>query len=442
MSTALAIASVTHVLKDLLNDGIINNDVPGMVGGNVVVSALPPDRIETGTTSGASQLNLYMYQATPNPGWRNQGLPSHNSGGARISNPPLALDLHYLLTAYGAEELHHEILLGYGMQLLHETPVLVREAIRRSLGPPTALNASGLPAHLSALSSSELADQIEQIKISPEIMNTEEISRLWTAFGAKYRPNAAYKVTVVIIESRKSTQSALPVRERNIYVIPFRQPAIEKISSRAAPAAPIVENQKILPGYILVLSGRELQGDLVSVHIDGIEITSVAIELSDTQISFPLPADLQAGIHGVQVVHQILMGSPPLPHQGVSSNVQAFVLSPNLAAFQATNVVVDGNGLRSALIVLTVIPLIRETQQVVLLLNELTAVAGAVPLAYSFQVPTRTLLSPPGPAEEIVIPVTGVAAGTYLLRIQVDGAESPLLLDAAFRYHAPQITIP
>lgn len=350
MSTALAIASVTQVLKDLLNNGIIDQDVSGTVGGNVVVTALPPDRIETGANLESSQLNLFMYLATPNSGWRNQGLPSHSSGGERISNPPLALDLHYLLTAYGAEELHHEILLGYGMQLLHETPVLVRDAIRRSLAPPSTLPGADLPVNLRALSTSELADQIELIKITPEVMNTEEISRLWTAFGAKYRPNAAYKVTVVLIESRKSTKSALPVRERNIYVIPFRQPTIEKISSQAAPGSPIVENQKILSGYNLVLLGRKLQGDLVTVNIDGIEITPAASDLTDAQISIPLPADLQAGIHGVQVVHKILMGSPPWPHQGVSSNVQAFVLNPNLAAIQVTNVVVNGSGLRAALI--------------------------------------------------------------------------------------------
>src|SRR4051794_27104830 len=126
MSSALAIASVTAVLKDLLNNGIIDRDLVSALGG-VTVTALPPDRIDTSANNRQSQLNLFLYQVTPNAEWRN----------AKNSSAPLALDLHYLLTAYGASEFHGEILLGYGMQLLHETPILPIEAIRRALAPPT-----------------------------------------------------------------------------------------------------------------------------------------------------------------------------------------------------------------------------------------------------------------------------------------------------------------
>src|SRR5579871_6638942 len=133
MSTALAIASVTYVLKDLLNNGIIDADVSSSVAGDIKVTALPPDRIDATADNEQNQLNLFMYQATPNQGWRNEGYPRLDSQGNRIGNPPLALDLHYLLTAYSVSELHSEILLGYGMQLLHEMPVLIRDDIRTSL---------------------------------------------------------------------------------------------------------------------------------------------------------------------------------------------------------------------------------------------------------------------------------------------------------------------
>lgn len=443
MSTALAIASVTQVLKDLLNNGLIDHDVTGAIGGNVTVSALPPDRIDTGETKESSQLNLFMYQATFNSGWRNQGLPSHNSRGERIQNPPLALDLHYLLTAYGSAELHHEILLGYGMQLLHETPVLVRDAIRRSLALPTTVNGTGLPANLTALSTSELAEQIEQIKITPETMNTEEMSRLWTAFGAKYRPNAAYRVTVVLIESRKSAKTALPVQERIIYVIPFKGATIEKISSKATLNAVVVENQKILSGYFLLISGGELKGEIVTVNINGSEIVPAATDITDTQITIQLPNNLQSGIHGVQVIHKIAMGSPPLPHQSASSNVQAFVLSPSIIEpINVENPQGSGNALRSADIKLTVDPAIKETQRIILLLNEFQAPAGEIPMAYSFPAPVITPHNPPLLLNDITIPVSGVKAGIYLVRIQVDGAESPLQVDAAFNYNAPRVTMP
>ena len=99
MSNALAIAGVTAVLRDLLNDGLINHDVSGVLGSSVTVSALPPDRVVPASGTEASQLNLFLYQVTPNPGWRNDGLPSRDATGRlRLSNPPLALDLHYLLS--------------------------------------------------------------------------------------------------------------------------------------------------------------------------------------------------------------------------------------------------------------------------------------------------------------------------------------------------------
>src|SRR3712207_763671 len=123
MSNALAIASVTAVLKDLLDNALIDDSISATVGGPVTVDTLAPDRIETGEEEKA-QLNLFLYHVMPNPAWRNVGLPSRDGNGGRLTNPPLALDLYYLLTAYGQQDFHAEILLGYAMQVLHETPVL------------------------------------------------------------------------------------------------------------------------------------------------------------------------------------------------------------------------------------------------------------------------------------------------------------------------------
>ena len=69
MSNALGIAAVTAVLRDLLNNGLIDASV-----GDVTVSAQAPDRIET-DNGDLTQLNLFLYQVTPNQGWRNVGLP-------------------------------------------------------------------------------------------------------------------------------------------------------------------------------------------------------------------------------------------------------------------------------------------------------------------------------------------------------------------------------
>jgi hypothetical protein len=449
MSSALAIASVTAVLRDLLNNGLIDHDVSSTLG-NVTVSTLSPDRVDPANQNQQSQLNLFLYQVTPNASWRNVGLPSRNGNGERISNPPLALNLHYLLTAYGALDLHAEILLGYGMQLLHETPVLTRNAIRTALAPPSQVIGGGnLPPQMRALFTSELAEQVEQIKIVPETPNTEEISRLWSALGAHYRPTAAYQVSVVLIESKQSTKSALPVRARNIYVTPFNQPVIEEIKSQATTADPIVSNQPILAGHNLVIAGRGLRADDVRVNIGGVERKPAESDITDTQIISAIPAELQAGVQGVQVIHRKLMGTPLVAHRGVESNLEAFVLRPSIDPLNIVFIAEPGNPAISGTVTVSVNPPVGDEQRVVLLLNQLVPVSSPPSEmkseAYSFVAPSRTPVSPPaeppGSSQSVAIPVRGVKAGTYLVRLQVDGAESVLEADTNGRFNSPQVTI-
>jgi hypothetical protein len=457
VSTALAIASVSAVLRDLLNNGVIDHNLSFVVGSDVIVSALPPDRIDAIDANPAdrrSRLNLFLYQVTPNASWRNAELPSRNGSGERISNPPLALDLHYLLTAYGAEEMHAEILLGYGMQLLHETPVLTRAAIRTALAPPATVPAGGdLPAAMRNLFTSQLAEQVEQIKIVPEALTTEEVSRMWSAFQAKYRPSTAYHVSVVLIESRRAARSALPVRQRNVYVVPFRRPLIEAVLSQRQAGDPILPepDQPILDGYNLVLRGQQLRGEETRLNVGGIEVTPADADVTDTQIIAPLPAGLAAGVQGVQVIQRIPMGLPPVPHRGVESNLAAFVLHPQITApISLANIQTASDGTRSADATLTVAPPVGAMQRVILLLNEFQPVLLSPPAgrarAYSFVAPPRLSLQspppgPPPPQTAITIPISGVVPGAYLVRVQVDGAESPLGVNSSGRFDSPQVTI-
>ena len=395
MSNALAIASVSAVLKDLLNNAAIDHQLSNVVG-EVKVSALPPDRVLVEGTPETSRINLFMYQVTPNQGWRNVDLPSRDSSGERTASPPLALDLHYLVSAYGASEFHAEILLGYAAQLLHETPVLTRDAIRRTLAPASPVT-SVLPPPLDTLTASELADQVEQIRVTPETMSLEEISRLWGAIQSHYRPTAAYQASVVLIESRRSVRSALPVADdmRRIYVIPFRQPVIEGVVNADGDLAPIAA------GAILAIRGRELAGEGTLVNLDGIEVTPAAADLTPEQIALPLtsplPAGLLAGVKGVQVIHRIKMGDPETDHRGTESNVAAFVLRPtitngpvigagDIVGMTSSTELVDGVTvqLRAGSLRLDFDPNVGKEQRVTLFLNQLNAGPGSGP------VPTRS----------------------------------------------------
>ena len=194
MTSALALASVTAVLKDVLENGLARAGVTSKIGGDTSVSALPPDRVSAGADEKA-QLNLYLYAVTANTKMRFDRNPT--ATGPR----PLALDLHYLLTAYGAQDFQTEILLGHALQLLHDTPVLERERIRRTIDSLSHTKDRRVVAPaLAALAASDLADRVDRLEILPEFLGNEEMSRLWSALQAKYRPSATYKVSTVVID--------------------------------------------------------------------------------------------------------------------------------------------------------------------------------------------------------------------------------------------------
>ncbi len=423
MSNALAIAAVTAVLKDLLENGLVSDSITTSVG-DVIVTALPPDRISVGTDERA-QLNLFLYQVSQNRNadWVSRELRQHSPrlmGEPRSTNPPLALDLHYLLTAYGAKDFQAELLLGYAMQLLHEMPVLTRDLIHTALKNVSTVNTSSILSQaLAAVSVSDLADQVGQIKISPEFFNMEETSKLWSALQTHYRPSAAYQASMVLIDSRSSNK---PV---DSYLMPFPTPLIEQV------IAPAEVGQLIVAGSTLVIRGKRLRGDLTRIRLGGIDTLLVPQDVQETQISLPLSPNLYAGVQSVQVVHT-MMGTLNMPYRQFESNVAAFVLHPRIAA-SVERVQGSGNDLCSANIAVKFNPKVGKEQRVVLLLNEVSS-GGA--LAYSFAVQPRS-----EDTDAIAIHIKDVKAGTYFVRVQVDGAQSLLSINQSGEYDSPQVFI-
>jgi hypothetical protein len=421
VSSALAIAGVTAVLRDLLNNGLIDHSVSGTLGNAVTVSALPPDRIIPSNGVEPTQLNLFLYHVTPNQGWRNERLPSRDGAGrTRLSNPPLALDLHYLLSAYGAEDLHGEILLGYAMQLLHETPVLRRSAINTALNPSPLLGAA-LPPALQALAECGLADQLEQIKITPEYLNTEEVSKLWTAVQSHYRPTAAYVATVVLIESTLPSRAALPVLSRAVVVEPSLVaplPTIQSVVPRSLQSAATL-------GGVVDINGHHLDGTGVTVLLtnDRFQIEQeVRIDSggSSASVPFPLP-DLPVGFY--QVALRVIRPGDSDPR---TSNQLGLIIGPKLTTASPMNVARDGDG--AATITLDFQPQARPGQSVSLLLGTRETSAGPIGAA------TGTL----------TFVVVDAPTGDQLLRLRVDGVESPIIDRLAkppiFLNHLVQIT--
>lgn len=419
MSTALALAGVTAVLRDLLNDGLINHNVASVIGSTVTVSVVSPDRAAPANGAEVSQLNLFLHKVTPNQGWCNEFLPATDlSGRVRLTNPPLALDLHYLLSAFGTADLHAEILLGYGMQLLHEHPVLTRPAIRTALSPAPDVGAS-LPAALRALDGTGLADQIEQLRITPSVFDSEEICKLWTAIQASYRPTAAYIVSVVLIESSKPTVRPLPVltrgpvdsttgRERGVSVQPDLVPVVPTIES-VLPAG----KQSVgwlgdpieLSGHHLDGTGRQVRLINARFHID--EVLPALAGDDPKSIQFVIPAaraaDFPAGLY--QTTAELTRPGESTPRQ---TNSMPLVVAPRITNVPM-NIGVDGSG--TATITVDFTPEYCPGQSVSLILGS----TELAPDSVSTQTGTLGFVIPNAPL------------GNHLARLRIDGVESPVI---------------
>jgi hypothetical protein len=410
VSNYFAFATVTAALRDLLGSAAKAVD-----GAEATYER--PDTLKDDNP----RINVFLYQVTPNAAWRNADLPTRRQDGTVAQRPQAAFDLHYVLTFYGSDKkFEPQLLLGSAVSLLHSQPVLAREMIRA--------------ASKSDLALSNLAEQVDLVRLSPLAMNLEELSKLWSVFfQVPYKLSVAYQASVVLIEPEVTTQPALPVRSRNLYVSPFRKPEIDEVLSAAGPGLPIV------PGDTIVLRGRNLQADPTWVRIGGMEVPPPPADVSDSEIHLLLgeplfPAGtLRAGVVGAQVVQPQLLGTPATLHAGSESNVVPFVLRPRITSSTVSMETSPPDKFRTVTVGIT--PRVGAEQRVVLLLNEPVAVNP--PRAFSALAEPRT-----GDADAVLFKVRGLISGTVLLiRVQVDGAESLLTVAADGTYDGPKVTV-
>ncbi|HEY4588515.1 MAG TPA: DUF4255 domain-containing protein [Thermoanaerobaculia bacterium] len=413
MSNHLAFANVTAALRDLL-DAAAKKAVSG-----AEATAERPDTLK----DDSPRVNVFLYQVTPNAAWRNADLPTRRTDGTVGQRPQAAFDLHYVLSFYGSDKQHEpQRILGSVVSVLHTQPVLSPEIIQG--------------AAKGTLAASDLARQVEPVRLAPTGFNLEELSKLWSVFfQVPYKLSVAYQASVALIEPEITTQPALPVRARNLYVFPFQQPEIDEVVSAAGPGL------AVLPGDTVVLRGRNLRGEVTRVRIGGLEVEPAPGDVSSQEVRValtapPFPADaLRAGVVGAQVIHPRTMGTPATPHAGTESNAAPFLLRPRIKRVGPNpDVTISApvDGVRP--VTVGIEPRVGKEQRVVLLLNE---PVPANPKAFSALADKRA-----NDTDPVVFQVRGLTTGTVLLvRVQVDGAESPLDVEAG-AYAGPKVTVP
>jgi hypothetical protein len=396
MSDYLAVAGVSAVLRTLLTSALPNDGPATILGTSPGISSTSPDLIVTGPGEQA-RLNIFMYYASFNAALRNLGLPSSNAQGLQVSNPPLALNLHYLVSAYGGNQFDPEILLAWAMQVFHETPVVPRQVIQ------DALNGLGSSPEAQLISTSTLADQIEHIKITPETLTTEEIYRLWAAFQTHYRPTTSYRVSVVVIQRTRTFKSGLPVRQRSVTAVPLQPPVIDQVSPAMVTA-----------GGLLTVTGRNFLGDSAADTLVSFD-SAPGVAPSTLQgncIRVVLPATLQAGTRSLRVVRNIVYPASPAPHAGFASSPARFQLIPTITNAPPVTVA------RGSILTLQISPSVGQTQRAMLYIGD-----NALPLE------ARAVSAPAtSPTLDFAVPAN-FPTGTFPLRVEIDGASSALTLD-------------
>lgn len=392
MSNSLAIAAVTTTLQDLIFQGIRDEL------GSGDITALPLDKARENRDR--NQINLFLYHTMPNPAWGNRSKPRRARHG-ETEKPPLALDLYYLITAYGENDsdTRSHRLLGQVMSILHDH----REFSPEEIEAATAQD----------LSDSDLHRQMERISVTPQALTFEEISKIWSSFQAQYRISAAYQVSVVLIDSTLPVVAALPVLARGqddegVAVFPVMAPSLQSVQiPNRKPSAEL--------GDLLTLRGSNLERPNLAIRCCHSR-RSEAIELqplperteTEMQVLLPDPADDAEAILQWLAGFYTLSLSVQRPDYSWSTNELPLSLAPQIA-----DIAPQEASAGDLLLTLTCRPQVHPDQRLVLLFGD----RGIPPQPFS-------LPDDPTQPSTLRFQVKDAKPGMYVLRLRVDGVDS------------------
>jgi hypothetical protein len=342
MSDYRAIGGVSSTLQALLRDRmeLPLAQFPSVSNVQVTVGA-PPEADPTGTAAEPARVNLFLYRVTESTALKNSEIPGHGTPGA-FGHPPLSLELHYLLTAYGtttdgdfpsdSKLAHH--LLGNAMRVLHDFPII-----------PPQLNRQTVPPVGTPILDSSLLDEFERVKLCLDPVSLDDLAKVWTALEQPFRVAAAYSVNVVQIESRQPRRAPRPVGEPpaagpRVFAVPMRGPGIDAILVRRFDDPSGAEHPYAYAriGDTLILRGSGFGTAAANVILGGLSIPiapsspeRIEVVVPDADIGgVPIPPEHRL-MPGVQTVSMVV-GVPGLPQTGFPSNQAAFMLVPFVGA--------------------------------------------------------------------------------------------------------------
>lgn len=153
-----------------------------------------------------ARLTVFLYRVTENshlPDGNPQAAVGDGSDAGAVAEPPLVLDLHYLLTAHPTQSggsdtgrsttavtVEQHELLGIAMEVLHENSILRGAELSESYGG-------------------------RELRISLESISTDELTTIWSTFDDQpFHPSVAYSLTPVPVAPPESQEVERVVSRR------------------------------------------------------------------------------------------------------------------------------------------------------------------------------------------------------------------------------------
>lgn len=435
MSSFLAIGGVSATLQALLRDRM---ELPaGMLPTDLQVTVSTPQAEDDTQNVEPTRVNMFLYRATENGALKNQMIPGQGHP-SEYGHPPLSLVLHYMLTAYGANddnglinETRAHFLLGSAMRVLHDYPVITDNLMTVNSPPTQILHSS-------------LRGEFEHIKLCLDPISLEDLSKVWTALTRPYRLSTAYTVSVVQIESRRIRTLAAPVLTRRIHLAVSKRPQIADVyRTPVLPGEPIGDIRvRVLQE--LTIDGENFRaartwvklGDLEPIGIQPAFDRQIRIVIPDdtypADFDHPLPRPIPAAdrlrpgprtvevqtLKPTEVVEGGLdKGIVVMDDRRQSSNQCVFLLVPEISGVNPPSVA--SGGFAGAVLTVTGRRLFQAGVKSVVLVGD---------VALPVQAP-----GPGGPQTDLSIQVSLSAlglttpptpAGTYPVRVMVNGVQS------------------
>lgn len=375
---------------------------------NTTFSGAMPESVRG---KGGCQLTLYLMHVREDATQRNSPVM-----GRTLTVPfqPLSLDLYYLLTAFSADDYHQEQrAMSIAMRCLYENPIVTATV-------PT--------------DSTNNVEEEFVVQMQPE--SSDELGRVWQAFGTPLRLSCVYRAGVVFVTPKASeAQPASPAKRVVVAPEPATLPfakqgqvvgtrsTVRALAPSSTPASPQVRTYELAPAVVaagdaFLLLGAGLGGPTSSrvylLAADGTEqeVTAwadpAASAASRLALKVPSGAAPPAGVYQLRVGSDTAAGDP-LTYR---SNATAFSVAakvgpatnPPLLTPSAGVYTVAGAGF------------IAGATDVLLGTAALGATSSGTLGPGEFQVD--------GPTSIRFRPAAGVPAGVYGVRVRTAGVES------------------